>query len=81
MYTNVCRDAGSLLICLHIWSGGMPVLLASPLSDVILAQLACHLSDIIFRLHSGITNLSLQTLVYSTISIKTTDCLLPDWVT
>ncbi len=34
----------------------MPVLLAS---DVILAQLACPLSDIMFCLHSGKTNLSL----------------------
>jgi hypothetical protein len=30
-----------------------------PLSDVILAQLACPLSDVKFCLHSGITNLSL----------------------
>jgi hypothetical protein len=30
-----------------------------PLSDIILAQLACPLSDIMFCLHSGITNLSL----------------------
>jgi hypothetical protein len=30
-----------------------------PQSDVILAQLACSLSDIMFYLHSGITNLSL----------------------
>ncbi len=30
-----------------------------PLSDVILAQLACPLSDIMFYLYSGITNLSL----------------------
>ncbi len=30
-----------------------------PLSDVILAQLACPLSDIMFHLHSRITNLSL----------------------
>ena len=30
-----------------------------PLSDVILALLACPLSDIMFCLHSGITNLSL----------------------
>jgi hypothetical protein len=30
-----------------------------PLSDVILAQLACPLSDIMFCLHSGITYLSL----------------------
>jgi hypothetical protein len=30
-----------------------------PISDVILAQLACPLSDIMFCLHSGITNLSL----------------------
>jgi hypothetical protein len=30
-----------------------------PPSDVIFAQLACSLSDIIFSLHSGITNLYL----------------------
>jgi hypothetical protein len=30
-----------------------------PLSDVILAQLACPLSDVMFCLHSGRTNLSL----------------------
>jgi len=30
-----------------------------PLSDVILAQLACPLSDVMFGLHSGRTNLSL----------------------
>ena len=33
--------------------------LSFPLSDVILAQLACPLSDIMFCLHSGITNISL----------------------
>ncbi len=32
---------------------------SSPLSDVIFAQLACPLSDVMFCLHSGITNLSL----------------------
>jgi len=31
-----------------------------PLSDVILAQLACPLYDVMFCLHSGITNLSLN---------------------
>ncbi len=30
-----------------------------PLSDVILAQLACSLSDVMFYLRSGITSLSL----------------------
>jgi hypothetical protein len=30
-----------------------------PLSDIILAQLACPLSDVMFCIHSGITNLSL----------------------
>ena len=30
-----------------------------PLSDIILAQLACPLSDVMFCLHSRITNLSL----------------------
>ncbi len=33
-----------------------------PLSDVILAKLACPLSDNMFYLHSRITNLSLKTL-------------------
>ncbi len=36
----------------------MPALLACSPSDVILAQLACSLSDIMFCLHSGIANLS-----------------------
>jgi hypothetical protein len=30
-----------------------------PISDIILAQLACPLSEVMFCLHSGITNLSL----------------------
>jgi len=30
-----------------------------PLSDIILAQLACPLNDVMFYLHSAITNLSL----------------------
>jgi hypothetical protein len=53
------RDRFVTQLCLQIWSGGMLVLLASPLSDDILTQLACPLSDIMFCLHSGITNLSL----------------------
>jgi hypothetical protein len=35
-----------------------------PLSYVILAQLACPLSDVMFCLHSGITNLSLYKYCY-----------------
>jgi hypothetical protein len=35
-----------------------------PLSDIILAQLACPLSDITFCLHSGITNLTLYKHCY-----------------
>jgi hypothetical protein len=38
--------------------GGMPVLLAPP-SDIILAQLACPLSDVMLCLHSGVTKLFL----------------------
>ncbi len=45
MFTNLVR-----------WHTGA---VSFPLSDVILAQLACPLSDIMFCLHSGITNLSL----------------------
>jgi len=35
------------------------IVVSFPLSDVILAQIACPLSDVMFYLHSGITNLSL----------------------
>ena len=45
MFTNLVR-----------WHTGA---VSFPLSDVILAQLACPLSDIMFCLHSGITNLFL----------------------
>jgi hypothetical protein len=38
------------------WQAGA---VSFPLSDVIIAQLACPLSDVIIYLHSGITNLSL----------------------
>ncbi len=31
-----------------------------PLSEIILAQLACPLSDVMFSLHSGVTKLSLN---------------------
>ncbi len=44
-----------LLTYLVGWDTGA---LSFPPSDVILAQLACPLSDIMFCLHSGITNLS-----------------------
>jgi hypothetical protein len=42
--------------------GWYPGAVSLPLSDAILAQLASPLSDVMFCLHSGITNLSLQTL-------------------
>ncbi len=45
--------------------GWHAIVVSFPLSDVILAQLACPLSDVVFYLHSGITNLSLQTLVFA----------------
>jgi hypothetical protein len=38
------------------WHAGA---VSSPVSDIILAQLACPLSDILICLHTGITNLSL----------------------
>jgi len=38
------------------WHAGI---VSFPLSDVILAQLACPLSDVMFCVHSGITNPSL----------------------
>ena len=46
----------ALFINLVGWHTGA---VSFPLCDVILAQLACPLSDIMFCLHSGITNLSL----------------------
>jgi hypothetical protein len=38
-------------LCLLFWPSGMPVLLACPPGDVILAQLAGPLNDVIFCLH------------------------------
>ncbi len=49
---KVCYSA--LFTNLVGWHAGAVSL---PLSDVILAQLACPQSDIMFCLHSGITNL------------------------
>ncbi len=46
----------ALFINLVGWHAGA---VSFPLSDIILAQLACPLSDVMFCLHSGITNLSL----------------------
>ncbi len=39
--------------------GWHAIAVSFPLSDIILAQLACPLSDVMFSLHSGIINLSL----------------------
>ncbi len=47
---KVCYSA--LFTNLVGWHAGAP---SFPLSDVILAQLACPLSDIMFCLHAGIT--------------------------
>jgi hypothetical protein len=51
---KVCYSA--LFTYLGGWHAGA---VSFPLSDVILDQLACPLSDVTFCLHSGITNLSL----------------------
>jgi hypothetical protein len=51
---KVCYSA--LFTNLVRWHAGA---VSFPLSDIILALLACSLSDIIFCLHSGRTNLSL----------------------
>ncbi len=56
----------ALFTTLVRWHAGA---VSFPLSDVILAQLAFSLSDIMFYLHSGITNLSLQTLVVGKLQI------------
>jgi hypothetical protein len=42
-----------------------------PISDVILAQLACPLSEVMFCLHSGITNLSLYKHWFNQCSLVT----------
>ncbi len=46
----------ALFTNLVVWHTGT---VSFPLSDIILAQIVCPLSDIMFCLHSGITNLSL----------------------
>ncbi len=51
---KVCYSA--LFTNLVGWHAGA---VSFPLSDIILAQLACRLSDIMFCLHSGRSNLSL----------------------
>jgi hypothetical protein len=58
--TNVCREKGLLLsiVCKLVrWPASA---VSFTLSDIILAQLAYPLSDIMFCLHSGITSLSLS---------------------
>jgi hypothetical protein len=58
-YQSLLRDRLVTQICLLFWLGGMTALFACPPVDVILAQLACPLNDVIFMFTSGITNLSL----------------------
>ncbi len=52
------RDRLVTQVCLLFWSGGKASALSLPPGDIILAQLACPLNDVIF-VHSGITNKSL----------------------
>jgi hypothetical protein len=47
------------LLCLLFWSGGTPVLFSLPPGDIIFAQLASTLNDVIFLFTTGIINLSL----------------------
>jgi hypothetical protein len=58
--TNVCREKGSLLSFVYIFGRVACRCCKPPPSDIILAQLACPLSDVMFWLHSGIPNLSLH---------------------
>jgi hypothetical protein len=51
---KVCYSA--LFTNLVGWDAGA---VSFPLSDIILVKLACPLGDVMFCLHSGITNLSL----------------------
>jgi hypothetical protein len=61
---KVCYSA--LFTNLVRWHAGA---VSFPLSDVILAQLACPMRDVMFDLHSEITNLSLSTNIYYYIHI------------
>ncbi len=56
MFAEIKGHYSALSTNLVWWHAGA---VSFPLSDVILGQLACPLSDIIICLHSGITNLSL----------------------
>ncbi len=58
MCCNLCVCYSALFTNLVGWHTGA---VSFPLSDVILAQLACPLSDVMFCLHWGKTNLSLYT--------------------
>jgi hypothetical protein len=53
---NLCRETDWLLSIAYIFG---QVAVSLPPSDVILAQIACPLSDVMFCLNSGITDLSL----------------------
>jgi hypothetical protein len=57
--SKVCYSA--LFTNLVRWHAGT---VSFPLSDIIMAQLACPLSDVMFCLHSGTTNLSLYKHCY-----------------
>jgi hypothetical protein len=57
--SNFCREKGLLLSFGYkfgLWHAGA---VSFPLIDIIWAELACTLSDVMFYLHSVITNLSL----------------------
>jgi hypothetical protein len=58
-FGNVCGEKGLLLSFVYNLVGWHASAISFPLSDIILAQLACLLNDVMFCLHSGITNLSL----------------------
>ena len=56
MFVEIKVRYSALFTNLVRWHAGA---VSFPLSDVIMAQLACPLSDVMFRLHSGIINLCL----------------------
>ncbi len=59
---DLANEKGSLLRFIYIFGRVARQCCQLPPSDVILAQLACPLSDVMFCLDLRITDLSLQTL-------------------
>ncbi len=66
-----CIEIGSLLSFVYFLVRWHAIAVNFPLNDVILAQLACPLIDIMFYLHAGITNLHLYNIGLNNVCIET----------